>query len=259
MGIYAPSFTDDEVCEESGQISENFSPDGITCSVVLACAWSIRHDVVTDIVGGKEYWPHGSFVKRPFAVSAAIVPRPAKGTTTGQSIDYPQALITVNYERKKLDPEQLASESLEPTAEFITQDHKRYVWGSSTGNPLTEAEAPGRIVRGLNLVRTIYKLPSVPVSLLSLPGTCNDTSYVSSLLGLTFPAETLLFSPPTLDRTIETDGSEGFNLSLKFSYKPEGWNKFWRAESESYEEIYDTQSEAVYKNYPLADFSDWLA
>jgi hypothetical protein len=177
--------------------------------------------------------------------------------TSGQSCEYLDALVTVAYSTEEED---LLSESLEPTAEFITLDYKRFRWSGADGDPLLEGEAPGKLVRNLNLVRNIMKIVDIPVATLDLPGSVNHEDYVSALLGLTFPAETLLFQPPAMSRTITTAGAKAWNLNLKFSYKPWGWNKYWRSKTETYERIYIVGMSGAdpYNMYPLNDFSDFL-
>ena len=257
---WAPSFGDDEVCEVPGTREEVDTDEGMTCTVQLQCAYGIRRDVMADIIGGRVYWPLlTGLTKPPFAVSGSAKGFEQKTTSTGQTLDYEMATLTINYESKGKDPEDLISESLEPTCEFITLSPAGFSWTDVNGDPLSEEEAPGKQFRGLNLNRTIYKWePPLPAGLLTNAGKVNDTLYTSSLLGLSFPAETLLFIPPTMDRTITSDGEDAFNVSLKFAYKPDGWNKFWRTKTQSFEAIYSHELAAEYKNYPLGDFSAFL-
>ena len=240
--------------EEHGTATETRTLEDWTASVVVRCDWANRHSLVADVLGNRREWPHAA--NGPVAQTATINPAPTRYGVTGQCINYIDALVTINYGTEKKD---LISESLEPTAEFITLDYKRFRWGAANGTPLIEGEAPGKLVRGLSLVRTMYEVPApLPISLIELPGSVNDANYTSTLLGLTFPTETLLYQPPNLSRTITTAGTDGFTLTLKFMYKKEGWNKFWRHETQQYERIFMVDG-GQYDNYPLDDFSDFLA
>ncbi len=252
MATYSPVVT---CYEEHGTQHENKTADDWTASVTLRCAWTSRHSLVNDIVGNRRAWPHSGYGTVPLAQSAAIVPCPAKYTVSGQSCEYDDALVTVNYGILRLD---LISESLEPSVEFRQLDYRNFRWASASGDPLIEGEAPGKLVRSLALVRNYYNLTSLHSDLLTLPGKVNQAAYVSSLLGLTFPIETLLFAPGPMSRTITTAGSSGWNLQLKFSYNPNTWNKFWRASYQSWDSIYIAGG-AIYRNYPLGDFSNWLS
>jgi hypothetical protein len=173
-------------------------------------------------------------------------------------MQYIDALVSVGYSSG--EETDFISESLEPTVEFVTLDYKNFRWGAANGDEVKEGEAPGKLVRSLSLVRTIYHLASIPTDVLDLVGSVNDTAYASTLLGLTFPAETMLFSPPSMDRTITTAGTKGWNLAMRWMYKPETWNKFWnaRANPAAYQRMYTVDPGTVYNSYPLEDHSNLL-
>lgn len=246
MAIYSAI----DCAEEHGSAEENYdAASGSSCSVVLRCAWAERLLLVQDIMG--RAWPNfpGAWANR-----ATIRGDGATYLTVGQGCEYSTALVTVNY---GTDVKDFISESLEPTAEFQIQDHKGFRWGAANGDPLLEGESPGFLHRGLNLVRTLYRLPAIPASVLTSVGKTNDADYTSALLGLTFAEECLLFQPPSMNRTFKTDGSEGWTLQLKFNYKENTWNKFWRAKTNAWEEIHKIGG-GQYEPYPPADFSELL-
>lgn len=245
-----------DCCEEHGTLTENHGLSDFSASVTLRCAWDDRHALMTDLLGN--VWPYvTSWVKPAVCATCGSVPVPTTYEEDGQGIDYIEALVTANYStREAID---LITESIEPLVEFITLDHKRFRWGSKTGDPLLEAEAPGRQMRSLNLVRSAKKVLAVPSSALTLPGYVNNTAYTSTILGLTFAIETLLFTPPSLSHTITTDGDPGWDMTVKLAYLPQTWNKFFRAKSGTYQEIFDVQESSAYKSYPLGDFSDWIS
>lgn len=231
-------------------------------STVLRCAWNDRYELMADLLLTPRSYPAPAFAL-VFATSASAVPvMHSRYTEDGQECVFEEALVTVNYGGPgNGDDEEggvIISESLEPTVEFLTLDYKNFCWGSKTGDPLLEAEAQGIQIRGHVLTRQLYNLPLVPVSYLDLDGTVNDVEYSSVLLGLTYPEETLLFTPGTISRQITMDGTEGFTANLKFTYKKNGWNKYWRAKTQAYEEIFVREETDPYKSYPPDDFSDWL-
>lgn len=246
-----------DCAEEHGSQRNNAALDsGTDCGVTLRCAWASRYDLIDDLISNRREWPHGSFSEPPQAYSCSCVPVPGAYLTVGQTIEYEQALVTVNYSSQIKD---LISESLEPTVEAQILDYKRFRWGAQDGDPLLEAEAPGRLVRGLTIARTLYEVPGpLPDILFDGPGFTNDVTYTSALLGKAFAAETLLFTPPTMNRVIKSSGTSAWTVALKFMYKKETWNKFWRAASGEYEEIFDIESGTAYKNNPPTDFSDVL-
>lgn len=249
------SYSSVSCCEEHAKISEGVGTDEWTASVTLRCAWSNRWLLMADLVGNRRSWPHtgGKLIAR----SASSVPAPTYYVQDGQAAAYIDALVSVNYSSSG-EEEDLVAESLEPTAEFLTLDYKRFRWGAANGDPLTEGEAPGKLLRSLALVRQLFKVESpLPGDLLTKIGYVNSSSYTSALLGLTFAKGTLLFQPPSLSRTITTDEVQAWNVTLKFMYKPETWNKYWRSKTQAYDEIFLVNG-GKYLAYPEGDFSAFL-
>jgi hypothetical protein len=250
MGVYSPV-----ACEEMhGTKKESGSYTAFTASVSLKCAWNDRFALADDLISQERRWPYFTPAK---ARQVAITPVYGKYTTAvgHQTCEYEEAVLAVTYSTEA--DRDLITESIEPTAEFRTLDHRNFRWSSSNGLLLNENEAPGQLIRGINIVRTIHNVPAVPTSLLLLPGTCNIAPYVSSLLGLTFAAETLLFGIQPITRSIKLSGSTGYNVTVKLSYKDSTWNRFWNQKTKSYEPIYEYGG-AVYKPYSPASFSDFL-
>lgn len=227
--------------------------NGISASVTLRCAYANRWALVDSMLG-VTLWPYAGGANAPVATTATIRPMAGTYVADGQACVYTDSLVTVNFSNNVKD---LLSESLEPTAEFLTLDYKRFRWSAPQGDPILEGEAPGRQLRGLNLVRTMYRRPSVPAECLTRVGYVNQATYTSALLGLSFPAETMLFNPPNTSRSIKTDGTEGWTITTKFSVKPQGWNKYWRMKTNSWERMYLLNG-GIYYAYPLGDFSNLL-
>lgn len=244
-----------ECCEEAGSAKEDYSEQtGImSASVQLRCAWGLRHILAADILGNRRLWPKtpAPFVV-PSAASASIIPIMSisdGGGVVGQEIVYSHALVTVNYSNVATD---LVTEAIEPTAEFITMDYRRFRWGAANGPTLSEEEAPGLLVRGINFVRTELDV-SQPINplVISLIGSVNDSQVTGSILQIPFAAETLLYAPPSITATRNSFGQWKTQIVKKFTYKPEGWNVFFRARTNSWERLYLANS-GVFNSYPLA-------
>lgn len=245
-----------DCAEEHNTVSEDFDIEtGMSAQVTLRCAWNDRHALAADILGNSRIYPGTGFASPPQAATASIVPGGECAVTVGQGLVYDHALVTVGYSTKIKD---LISESLEPNIEFITQDFERFRWGAADGDPLLKGEAPGKQYRSMNLVRTLYNLSAMPAAVLTAIGEVNEDEYTSAILGFTFDPETLLYQPPQLSRVIRTNGSDGWTLTMKFSYKPQGWNKYWRAKTQDWDSIFLVDPPGEYKNYPLGDFATLL-
>jgi hypothetical protein len=260
--------------EMDGSPTEEWSAGGLRASVQLRTAWDDRYDLLEDMLDDAILYPH-----YPDSGSRAVSGSIERLTNSrmmadGQGADYGPgfAVVTVNFEyveREEGENGDIYSESIEPNAEFMTLDHNLFVWqpvggfgegeigGSeySDGIPLKPAEAPARLLVSLDYQQTQYKMASVPAAYLSLIGYVNAATVTAPIVGLTFPAETLLFHPPKLSRSINVQGTGLWTAQKRFSYKPSGWNKHWHARAEAYTQYYHKGTETPYQNYPTGDLS----
>lgn len=247
--------------EENGSQSESYDDErGIMkASVQLRCAYSDRHLLVADICGNRRAWPKGSAGPAPLAATASIVPVQSPdplGAESDGTIVYAEALVTINYTTEIKD---VVSESLEPTAEFLTLDARGFRWGSGSGTQVKDEEAPGVLVRGLNFVRSELDKTTLDADLLSLVGYVNDSPVTGTILSLTFASETLLYAPPSITYKKDSAGGTKFDVTKKFTWSQHGWNYYYRAAVGSYQRIYPQGSGTPHYSYPLGDLSPLLS
>lgn len=186
--------------------------------------------------------------------------------TTQNVSRYVKAEVTVSYETPEY-PQGTAvdtvyvSESLEPATEFLTM--KTDGLGYSDGTLLDEGEAPGKLIRMIDWVYTIHELNYIPAEILILPGYVNGVAIKSKSLGLTFPAGTLLFGNPSLERQHRADGATAWSVTFRFTYRASGWNYFPRVVSAGgdlvWTQIYPVANGVVtgaaINFYPFANFA----
>ncbi len=255
MGEFSPSI---DCAEEAGSCSESYDDDrGIMkASVKLRCAWTNRHLLVADVCGQRLAWPKGAAGLVPKAATASIEPVLTPGdpnSSDQQELIYGQALVTINYTTAIVD---VVSESIEPYTEFITLDHRNFRWGSGSGTPLREEESPGRLVRGINFVRNeLDKTGTLDYTLLSLIGAVNAAPVTGSIINMTFPANTLLYAPPSISYKKDSTGTVKFDLTKKFTYQQAGWNAYFRPSVGAFQRIYVAGASVPYDSYPVADLS----
>lgn len=240
--------------------SENWSEEKIATVVQLKCAWSQRQGVMSNLLTYAKAWPYHSQATA-FAKTGSIQPFPGEaGTRLGSGYSYEFALLTVNFESLNKvegeDPEEVTifSESIEPTAEFLTLPTDGFYWDNTQTVALKEGESPGRLQIALDYCVTFYKLPVIPAAALTLIGKVNNASVSSPSLGLTFAAETLLFNPPRINRNVTINGDNSYTMQCRYSYRPTGWNQFWRAKTQAWASIYDDAG-TQYKNFQTASFA----
>lgn len=256
-------YTSVAVCDEiADSPREEWGEKGLVATVHLKVPWDYRTLVVGDIVGNMQLYPRipASMAR---AKTASVLPfQSGQQQMLGSYVDacdYEYADITIRYEAGGPESEELFSEELTPTAEFLTLDPKNFFWDAAKKKPLKEGEAPGKLIRGLEYTVTQYKVLALPVAILTLPGTCNASAYMARILGLTFPAETLLYNPPKCTRKISSNATDppSWTVAHSLLYKASTWNKFWNPATGSFDQIYDKNGN-VYKNHPTANFSGVL-
>lgn len=245
-----------DCAEEFGTAEESYEEElGLmSASVTLRCRYSERHALAADICGNRRPWPKGAFGITPHAAQASIRMAQNAGTAnlfTGL-ITSLEALVTVHYSTRNED---VITESIEPVAMFVPLSARRFLWES--GQVVTEDEHPGALVNMINFVRSeMYVQPPLPQSLLDLMGTCNNAPITSSLLqGFVFPEETLLYQPPVITRKISSVGSQQYDIVKKWTYQPQGWNKYLRSSTGNYERMLIARTGDPWNNYPPQDHS----
>lgn len=244
-----------QVCElgPSSPVTSWDRDNGVTASVSLRVPWAHKLAILDDIIVNRLEYPYITGSKL-YASAGSVSPMDgvqALDAPHGNSYDFARLDLTFEpFEITGASDENVFTESIAPSAEYMILDHSNFQWGAS-GSALQPAEAPGLALRGFDYVQTRYFLSSLPGELLTKNNTCNSTAVVASLLGLTFPIETLLFTDPQATRNISTGGNSLWTLTSKFSFRPTGWNKFWRNETQAWEDIYVKGSPAtIFKPVP---------
>lgn len=230
----------------------------MTASVTLRCAWADRHALVGEIVGERHAWIKGSASVAPLAMTAAIEPVVSPGSpgTAQQEVVYSHANVTINYSTLIADN---FTESLEPTAEFVKLPHYLFRWGAGNGDPLREEEAPGKLIRRINLRRTELNIAVIPPATFTLVGHTNSSPYSSPILGRTFGPETLLYAPPVATFKRDSAGVIKFDLTKNFTINEDGWNTYYRGFTGTYQKIHRAGVGTPHNSYPVSDLSPVLA
>lgn len=243
--------------ELPGSPKEAWTRTGFQATRQFECAWAERENLKKELLGSV-YAPlddTGSICTKVGSVpfQAEISEAPA-GVAA-----YEKALVTGEWtvQQGETVGENQVSESIEPNAEFLTVSHRGLTWGDG-GDPLAKEEAPGRLYYGLDYVRTRFGITPVPATVLTFIGHVNKEAggispLTVGLSGWTFAQETLLFMPPTIVRVVDKDGNLLWDITYRFSYKPNGWNTYWRKKTEAWEKIWNTATDGNFEGYPPVD------
>lgn len=225
---------------------------GWTASVQLQVNKANLYDLILDLLVNQRECPF--IPDNPPTVKSASVSTITTNNNApiDQGFDYEEYFVDVSYSNTIRT---IVSEEIEPVAEFIRLDPRRFRWTS--GAPLTEGEAPGYLYQTMNLIFKYVNQPAIPPAFLSGIGKVHNAVWLSPTTGLSYAAETLMFCPAPISNTYTTGGSSGFNYTIKFAYRPNGWNKYWRPQTQAWESIY-LDDGTLYKSYPPADLSSLL-
>lgn len=230
-------------CEEvHGTRKEGRSwKDGPKMSVTLETDYANRYLLSEDLFKNG-IWP---FVAgndaRPRVQNIEIEFLPTEYDTDEQVIVYKKVHldVTYNYDQSAGQESggggsggagrQLYTETLEPNLEVLAMLDHQFYWNEEDPpvnlkyHPIEDTNFPTVRDYSLNVTRTFYNWISVPISFLNLMGHVNNK--VETLLGISFPIDTLQFIPKSISRAVSTEGTEGFTVQVNFGYQKGGWNK----------------------------------
>ena len=285
MGVFT-SLTLPEGCGElPGSPKETLGDKGWEAIVEMLVPWSMRAAVLEDVVGNNRLYPHLMGLSCAYAISGSSQPYEGEvpqssGAGASDAAQYTAAHLTIKYGRSHTNQNhsgegtgrELYTEQLDFTDEHLKLKGKQYQWGHDTGSTYMDDElSPVIIVRGFEYTQVRYNQLVIPTSIMSLLGTSNAAPYVCPLLGVTLPAESMLFAPPTLQRKVLSSGLNLWTITYKLSGKPTGWNKAWNPnggieidgfKTGGWEYFYQagagvsaSVSTNPVKNYPPADWS----
>jgi len=256
--------------ENLGSPKEGFTDEGFKATRELICPWPTRTALAIALRGNVGVSGGQTVIVRPqpypdypkaMVVAVDCSPfseRVLPHDGNEQRASYTHALLTAQYATPKFDIESgegetYVSESLEPAAEFVTLSGHKLWWNSGKTIPASDTEAPQKLLRMLEWVYTIHKIAAVPAATFTLLGCVNDGSVTSRTLGMTFATETLLYNPPQLSREWTAGGVPTWTLQYRLTYKPAGWNKFFKAGSATPATLYDDTG-AAFLPYTPANF-----
>lgn len=288
-GTYTPpTISFEELSSPQGSPTESGDLESFKATRVLRCAWSDRltlfdqlltaYNVVsgtrTFVIGDK--YPHRSRVYARRISSITGVGPIATDSTGVKRWEY--ADLRVEYESRSFDPEggggisdssdspaeafQVAEETIQPSAEFLTFPTGSIYLDSSQKDPVAEANAPGVFIPMFDYTysytENLGSSGTLSSDLVNKLFTCNSASISSTTLGLTFDAETLIFLGPSVRLQTLSNGDRIADVSLQFRFRRTGCNKFFVKDSATPVDIYDS-SGSIIKPYEPVNFVSLFA
>jgi hypothetical protein len=220
----------DSPCEAIGD-------KGWEATVNLLVPWLSRGLVLDDIVGNMRLYPHLNGKTAAYAISGCSKPyqgQASLSTAVRDTAEYQAAILTIKYGRLSNNQNQkgteIYSESLDFSDQHLTMEPIDYQWnhdGDDTSRAAVVRESPVMLVKGFEYTQVRYNQKKVPTTILDLLGSVNSVAYPCQMLGITLPAESMLFDPPKMTRKVTTTGAALWTITYKVSGKLPGWNRFW--------------------------------
>ena len=238
------------VSEEEDSYSENISTSSWTPRITLRCPYANRYDLVEAV--SYRAWPFSSagpvFSPRAtgFTIAGDGVPNDGAKNLNTEAFEYIDALVTVTYEQAvggggANNSFDFFTETVEPTIEYLRYPHTHLFWsGGDPGeiSPLSPEQTPGFPVYRERYTRTYFGITlPVPAPFTALQNSINTNPVVSPILGITYDPLTVLYGNRRINYNLRTDGTQSANLSVDFTYRQEGWRRYWNFERQAFEEI----------------------
>lgn len=257
--------------EVDGWPKEVYSLEGFAGERKLHCAWSDRHTLATELLfPPNNIYPYnstGAMVTHLPKVEGLRRGKQSQGNTSALA-SYETAVLLVNYSTFGLatgvTPSQLLiSEWTETWSETKTLDRTKFQWKKADGTftNLGPSEGPSKLEPGMDYVLMYHNLAFVPNAVTAQPGTVNSGTANTYLLGISFPAETIMYMGAVVKHRTTTGGNDGYTVRYRFRYAPHvrdgvarGWNWHWNTENARYEPLYDMDGN-VTRPYETSSFA----
>ena len=245
--------------EIQGSPSEGLNLDGKTATRRIKVAWNLRLQLRTDLL--RTTFPGGD--ENLVCISINSEPFDARNLGADHIAAYDLAILTLQYETVVLED----TETIEPSAEFLTTGVNNLRWESNAGDQVTTEESPGQLFVGFDYIIERKGIKVFPVNVLGLIGKVNDAAINPTAEGLKvliFPKETLLYNPPSISPRFDGDGNRIWDVVFRLTFKPNfdgpfarGWNEFWRPSASGggkFQKMFEAGG-VQYKPYPTGDFT----
>lgn len=254
--------------EVKGSRSESWTQDEISADVDLKVLYSQVIPVLENILVNEVPWPYPNTQTALYAQSGGLKPFDGKAVLDavgGHGLSYKYAILHVHFAPPvpfnwgiSTDPGNASNtvyytEAFEPNAEMLSMPGSAFKW-MSDDEPLTDEEAGGRLVHSFdyNVNFTGIQPGTIPSGYFDYGSRTNSDVVSSARLGKSFAIGTLLYNSPKLTGKKSNRPTEDrLDMSCRWSYRKDGWNKLWRAKTKTFDTYYEVGGLPVaYDNYP---------
>lgn len=162
--------------------------------------------------------------------------------------------------------ERFVTKTWQPTVESLSIPGHLFKW-SSDNVKITSPIA--KVIPGAEIQYTWWDVPATVIDgQVMLPsqlmtnisdgvGKVNSAAFDANYTSL-FAAKTLLALPPRIEATFNAGGFPCYNITYKFIYKPNGWNKLYRVSSGAFAAVTTVAGAGTTEIYATYDFAKFF-
>jgi hypothetical protein len=244
--------------EDDRTPTESAPPDGsFRGEVILQCDWADRDTLLTDIAAGSgELYPYlPATGARAYAAGIRGAGATTVDPTTGL-FSHDKAEIRVAYITKDgmlTTISLLFIEQLHSVGQGFSIPTDELHWGSASGTELVSGESPHVGQTMLEYIRTYPKVGIEDSRSYGLIDTVNANVFPCLTLNHVFPIGTLRYIGPVVERRLELGTLSKIAISHHFLGRKWDWNKWYRTENNTFEDVYHSSGSGRLEFYPPAN------
>lgn len=257
--------------------SENYGEEGgFHAMRYLKCAWGDRHTLARELKGTIDVQDDQLIITLPhahpafeiaFVRNVGISGFGKPGADSATVLNFEHAIVAAQYKTGRWldipgdgegEENVLVEETLDAGGEYLTRSNRKLYWDAEKASQVSEDEAPQIFVQLATWRYTIMQIPCFPTGFFDLIGKVNQAAVKSQTLGITFAAETLLMEPAQPSRLITNSGAQAWKLPIALTYRPKGWNKFYKAGEIEPQSLFNDQGKemvGVLGHFGIGDFT----
>ena len=235
---------------------EQWRSDGtFVAKRILKCDWDDRYLLISDIgASGGENYPHLPQIGA--TASAAEVTPIGQSFPSGNILIHDVAWVEITYIWSPFTPTWvggvLVSEKIRGGMFNLRLDPERLLWEDN--EPIDQTDAPDFPVAVLYYDLTLHQVTSESPLVYSLIGSSNANIVTAYLLNFSAAVEKLLYSSVVVRKSVGLGITDKMDVTQSFIYKPQGWNRWFRSKTNSWERVKYADTDTQVTPHPLVSF-----
>lgn len=235
---------------------EEWRPDGtFVAKRILQCAYTDRYTLISDIgASGGENYPNLPQIGA--TASAAVAAGVGQSFLSGNVLVHDFAWVDITYIWSPFTPTWvtgvLVSERIRGGMFNLRLDPERLLWNDN--EPIDQTDAPDFPLPVLYYDLTLHQVTSESPLVYSLIRSSNANIVTAYLLNFSAAIETLLYSSVVVKKSVGLGITDKMDVTQSFIFKSNGWNRWFRAKTNSWERVKYADTGTQVTPHPLVNF-----